>query len=171
MSGSWVVLFVHNNFPAQFRNLAEALKEMGGFELAAIGAESAQSIEGVALHRYAVSPVDVSGTHPFARRFDAECWRAEQVLMAASALGASGFTPDLVLAHCGWGETLPLRAAFPKAKLVVYAEFFYRGEGQDVHIDPEAPRLGVDGLAALECKNASTLLALTAADIAISPTR
>jgi glycosyltransferase involved in cell wall biosynthesis len=165
------VLFVHNNFPAQFRNVAEALKEMGGFELAAIGAESAQSVEGVALHRYSISPVDVSGTHPFARRFDAECWRAEQVLMAASALAASGFAPDVILAHCGWGETLPLRAAFPKAKLVVYAEFFYRGEGQDVHFDPEAPRLGVDGLAALLCKNASTLLALTAADAAISPTR
>lgn len=165
------VLFVHNNFPAQFRNLAEALRAIGGVELAAIGAESARGIEGVALHRYAVPPVDVSGTHPFARRFDAECWRAEQVLMAASALAASDFAPDIILAHCGWGETLPLRATFPKAKLVVYAEFFYRGEGQDVHFDPEAPRLGVDGLAALECKNASTLLALAAADTAISPTQ
>jgi glycosyltransferase involved in cell wall biosynthesis len=164
------VLFVHNNFPAQFRNVAEALTDIGGFELAAIGAESAHAVEGVALHRYASPPVDVSGTHPFARRFDAESWRAEQVLMAASALAASDFTPDVILGHCGWGETLPLRAAFPKAKLVVYAEFFYRGEGQDVHFDPEAPRLGVDGLAALECKNASTLLALAAANAAISPT-
>ena len=165
------VLFVHNNFPAQFRNVAETLQQIGGFELAAIGAESAQAVEGVALHRYAISPVDFSGTHPFARRFDAECWRAEQVLMAASALAALNFAPDIILAHCGWGETLPLRAVFPKAKLVVYAEFFYRAEGQDVHFDPEAPRLGVDGLAALQCKNASTLLALTAADAAISPTR
>ena len=165
------VLFVHNNFPAQFRNVAEALRQSGGFELCAIGAESAQMVEGVALHRYAVPPVDVSGTHSFARRFDAECWRAEQVLMAASTLAASGFAPQVILAHCGWGETLPMRAIYPKAKLVVYAEFFYRGEGQDVHFDPEAPRLGVDGLTALQCKNASTLLALTAADAAISPTR
>src|SRR5271166_2579297 len=165
------VLFVHNNFPAQFGNLAEALHQMGGFELAAIGAENAQAVEGVAIHRYAVQPVDVSATHPFARRFDAECRRAEHVLMAASALASSGFTPDFILAHCGWGETLPLRAVFPKAKFVVYAEFFYRGEGQDVHFDPEGPRLGMDGLAALQCKNASTLLALTAADAAISPTR
>ena len=165
------VLFVHNNFPAQFRNVAEALKEMGSFELAAIGAESAQPVDGVALHRYSISPIDPSDTHPFARRFDAECCRAEQVLMVASALTASGFIPDIILAHCGWGETLPLRAAFPKAKLIVYAEFFYRGEGQDVHFDPEAPRLGVDGLTALQCKNASTLLALAAADLAISPTQ
>ena len=135
--------------------LSKRCNKWARFELAAIGADGAQTVEGVTLHRYTLPRVDVSGTHPFARRFDAECWRAEQVLMAASALAASGFTPDIILAHCGWGETLPLRAAFPKAKLVLYAEFFYRGEGQDVHFDPEAPRLGVDGLAALQCKNAS----------------
>jgi glycosyltransferase involved in cell wall biosynthesis len=91
--------------------------------------------------------------------------------MAASALASSGFVPDVILAHCGWGETLPLRAAFPKARLVVYCEFFYRGEGQDVHFDPEGPKLGVDGLAALQCKNASSLLALIDSDAGISPTR
>ena len=168
---SMKVLFVHNNFPAQFRNVVEALKEISGFELAAIGAEGAQVVQGVAVHRYTVPSIDVSATHPFARRFDAECRRAEHVLMAASALASSGFVPDVILAHCGWGEALPLRAAFTKARLVVYCEFFYRGEGQDVHFDPEGPRLGVDGLAALRCKNASSLLALTDADAGISPTR
>jgi glycosyltransferase involved in cell wall biosynthesis len=164
------VLFVHNNFPAQFQNVVEALKEMSGFELAAIGAEGAQVVQGVTVHRYAVPSSDVSATHPFARRFDAECWRAEHVLMAAIALASSGFVPDVILAHCGWGETLPLRAAFPKARFIVYCEFFYRSEGQDVHFDPEGPRLGVDGLAALQCKNASSLLALIDADAGISPT-
>jgi len=165
------VLFVHNNFPAQFRNVVDALRETSGFELAAIGAESAQAATGVAIHRYPVQPVDVSATHPFARRFDAECRRAEHVLLAASALAASGFSPNFILAHCGWGETLPLRAVFPKARLIVYAEFFYRGEGQDVHFDPEAPKFGLDGLAALQCKNASSLLALSEADAGVSPTR
>src|SRR6476646_10329430 len=80
---SMKVLFVHNNFPAQFQNVVEALKEMSGFELAAIGAEGAQVVQGVTVHRYAVPSIDVSPTHSFARRFDAECRRAEHVLMAA----------------------------------------------------------------------------------------
>jgi glycosyltransferase involved in cell wall biosynthesis len=168
---SMKVLFVHNNFPAQFGNVVDALRGNRGVELAAIGAESAQAVEGVAIHRYTLQPVDVSFTHPFARRFDAECRRAEHVLLAASALASSGFVPDLILAHCGWGETLPLRSIFPKAKLIVYAEFYYRGEGQDVHFDSEAPKFGVDGIAALQCKNASSLLALSEADIGVSPTR
>jgi len=164
-------LFVHNNFPAQFRNVAEELRQAGSFELAAIGAQGAQAVEGVALHRYQVTKVDLSTTHPFARRFDAECRRAEQVLMAASVLAASGFIPDVILAHSGWGETLPLRAIFPKARIIVYCEFYYRAEGQDVHFDPEGPRLGVDGIAALQCKNANSLIALAEADAGISPTR
>jgi len=164
-------LFVHNNFPAQFRNVVKELRKAGSFELAAIGAQGAQAAEGVAVHRYQVPTIDLSATHPFARRFDAECWRAEQVLMAESALAASGFIPDFILAHCGWGETLPLRAMFPKARIIIYCEFFYRAEGQDVHFDPEGPRLGVDGVVALQCKNASSLIALAEADTGISPTR
>ncbi|MBV8574074.1 MAG: glycosyltransferase, partial [Acetobacteraceae bacterium] len=147
------------------------LRRIGSFELAAIGAEGAQSLEGVALHRYQVPSIAVSATHAFARRFDAECWRAEQVLMAAAALASAGFIPDFILAHSGWGETLPLRAMFPKARMIVYCEFFYRAEGQDVHFDPSAPRFGADGIAALQCKNASSLIALAEADAGVSPTR
>ena len=55
-------LFVHNNFPAQFRNVAEELRKAGSFELAAIGAQSAQAVEGVAVHRYQVPTIDVSAT-------------------------------------------------------------------------------------------------------------
>jgi len=164
-------LFVHNNFPAQFRNVVEELRMVGSFELAAIGARGAQSMEGVMVHRYQAPTIDVSATHPFARRFNAECWRAEQVLMAASALAVSGFVPDFILAHSGWGETLPLRAIFPKARIIVYCEFFYRAEGQDIHFDPESPKFGLDGIAALQCKNASSLIALAEADAGISPTR
>jgi glycosyltransferase involved in cell wall biosynthesis len=163
-------LFVHNNFPAQFRNLAEELAKDPSKQLAAIGAAGAQPLKNVGLHRYEMPRFDVSTTHPFARRFDLECRRAEQVLFAASELAASGFKPDFVIAHCGWGEALPLRAFFPKARIVVYCEFYYRAEGQDVHFDPESPKLGVDGIASLQCKNASTLVALAESDAGLSPT-
>src|SRR5260370_26734484 len=90
---SMKVLFVHNNFPAQFRNVVEALKEIGGFEIPAIGAEGAQVVQGVAVHPYPVPSIDVSTTHPFARRFYSEFWRAEHVLLAARALFSPGFLP------------------------------------------------------------------------------
>ncbi|WP_298353025.1 glycosyltransferase [Rhodoblastus sp.] len=164
------VLFVHNNFPAQFRNLAEELSQRPDCQVAAVGTEASQNLTNVKLLRYQMPTYDVSTTHPFARRFDMECHRATAVLYALSELRASGFEPDLILGHCGWGETLPLRAVFPKARIGIYCEYFYRPEGQDVHFDPESPRLGVDGLVGLHCKNASTLLSLADADFGLSPT-
>jgi glycosyltransferase involved in cell wall biosynthesis len=165
------ILFVHNNFPAQFRNLSTALARDPAHRVAAVGSATARDIPGVELHRYQMPAFDVSTTHPFARRFDIECRRATQVLFVLTELRHRGFEPDLVIGHCGWGETLPLRSVFPRAKIVTYCEFYYRPTGQDVHFDPEGPQLGVDGLVALHCKNASTLLSLVDADLGLSPTQ
>jgi glycosyltransferase involved in cell wall biosynthesis len=165
------VLFIHNNFPAQFRNLAAALAKEGGHELVAVGASAARGMPVVKLVKYALASADVSNTHPFARRFDLECRRAEQVLYSLTTLAASGFTPDVILAHPGWGETLPLRTMFPKARLIVYCEFFYGSQGRDLGFDAEFPEPGLDGHIGLQLKNATTLLALADADLGISPTK
>jgi glycosyltransferase involved in cell wall biosynthesis len=163
------VLFVHNNFPAQYRYLARALSRDPTVKMVAIGTSSSQAMAGVTLKRYSLGTPDLAGSHPFARRFDLECQRAEQVLYALSSLVASGFTPDVILAHPGWGETLPLRIMFPNARLLVYCEFFYGETGRDVDFDPEFPGAGLDGHIGLKLKNATTLLALNDADFGVSP--
>lgn len=165
------VLFVHNNFPAQFRHLAAALAKDPAMSVAAIGSHTATSMPGVRLTKYALPKADVADTHPFARRFDLECRRAEQVLYGLSTLTLSGFKPDLIFAHPGWGETLPLRTMFPNAKLLIYCEYYYSAQGGDLGFDPEFPTTGLDGHIALQLKNATTLLALQDCDIGISPTR
>jgi glycosyltransferase involved in cell wall biosynthesis len=164
------ILFVHNNFPAQFRNLAEALAGRLDCRVAAVGSQTAQSMPNVELRRYRMPAFNVGQTHPFARRFDVECRRATEVLYVLTQLRESGFVADLIVGHCGWGETLPLRSVFPDAKIVIYCEYYYRPDGQDVHFEAESPQFGVDGLLALHCKNASTLLSLAQADMGLSPT-
>jgi glycosyltransferase involved in cell wall biosynthesis len=163
------VLFVHNNFPAQFKHVAAKLNREGVGRLAAIGCETSADVEGVDLRRYP-TPGGLADAHNFARRFESECRRAEQVMFAAIRLKDDGFQPDLIVAHCGWGETLPLRSVFPAARLAVYCEFYYRPVGQDVGFDVETGQFGLDGLVSLNAKNASTLIALAECDLGISPT-
>ena len=126
------ILFVHNNFPGQYRHLVQALARDPKVRMMAIGTTSAREMEGVKLLRYRLNGVDVSASHPFSRRFDLECHRAEQVLYALSSLASSDFVPDVILAHPGWGETLPLRTIFPDARILLYCEFFYGMNGRDV---------------------------------------
>ena len=165
------ILFVHNNFPGQFRHVAAALARDPKVTVVGVGAPGSRPLPGVRLLRYSMNRVDVAATHPFARRFDLECHRAEQVLYVLTSLVSSGFTPDVIVAHPGWGETLPLRTIFPRARIVLYCEFFYGTEGRDVGFDPEFPQIGTDGDVALHLKNATTLLALAECDVGLSPTQ
>ena len=77
------ILFVHNNFPGQFRHLAQALARDPKMTIVGVGSASSRPVPGVRLVKYSLNSVDVSATHPFARRFDVECYRAEQVLYVA----------------------------------------------------------------------------------------
>jgi glycosyltransferase involved in cell wall biosynthesis len=163
-------LFVHNNFPAQYQHIVRALAGNPKVRIAAIGSSTSREMDGVRHLKYSLNNVDVSASHPFARRFDMECHRGEQVLYALSSLASSGFVPDIIMAHPGWGETLPLRIIFPNARILLYCEFFYGMQGRDVGFDPEFPQTGADGNVALHLKNASSLLALTDCDFGISPT-
>jgi len=164
------VLFIHNNFPAQFRHVARALSLDPQVQVAAIGSPTAQAMPNVKLMKYPPLRADVTPTHPFARRFDLECRRADQVFAVARSLVSSGFMPDVIVAHPGWGEALPLRAAFPEARILVYCEFFYGAQGRDVGFDPEFPAMSPHEQVGLNAKNAATLLALIDADGGISPT-
>src|ERR1043166_4217599 len=164
------ILFIHNNFPGQFTHMAKSLAKRPDIELAAIGAPSSQNLPGVKLIKYSFANQDVSSSHPFARRFDLECRRAEEVVYAATKLVSAGFSPDLILGHPGWGETLPLRSVFPAARIIPYCELFYRAKNQDVGFDREFPEMGLDGDINVNLKNAATLLALSDCDQGLSPT-
>ena len=161
-------LFVHQNFPAQYRQLALHLAALG-HEVAAIG-EKANALRqrtrvpGIRLLGYelpAPVPADPLG---------AAIARGRAAADAAAVLRRDGFRPDLVLAHPGWGEATFLKDVFPAAKLVLYCEFFYRASGADVGFDPEFP-VRAESLLQLRLRNAPFLMALDAADGGIAPTQ
>jgi glycosyltransferase involved in cell wall biosynthesis len=163
------VLFVHNAYPSQFIHLANALARE--VEVAAIGSSTgAFQSESIQFLRYNVPDKNLSAAHPFARRFEAECRRAEQVIYAASALKASGFNPDITVVHPGWGESLPVRDLFPYTKLVVYCEYFYKANGADFGFDLEFSPTSVDSHVRVHLYNAASLLAMVQADKLFSPT-
>ena len=100
------VLFVHNNFPAQFLHAARAGARSECYRRSDRFAHGSP-LSGVKLTKYALPDADVGATHPFARRFDLECRRGEQVMYALTSLQAQRFRPDVVAVHPGWGESLP----------------------------------------------------------------
>lgn len=108
--------------------------------------------------------------HHYLRRMEDAVLHGQAVARVLLKLKASGFKPDAILAHPGWGETLYAKDVFPDARLVHYAEWFYNAQGADIGFDPEFP-VSFDDLARIRSWNALHLLNLENCDAAISPTK
>ncbi len=168
-------LFVHQNFPGQFRHVSAALA-VRGHEVVALGVNKPDApVRGVRHVLY--EPREFPGAksaHPLAGalgELQGKVARGEAAAQAMQALRKDGFAPDIVVAHPGWGEALFAKDVFPQARLVVYAEYFYGGEGGDAAFDPEFSTASLLGDQRVRIKNTHLLHALSACDAAISPTR
>lgn len=164
------VLFVHNNFPGQFRDLAQTLLARG-VPCWAIAQSHAPGLEGVRLARYALSRGTTQGVLPAAIRPEADLIRAADAHRAARALKEAGCDPAVIVAHPGWGETLHLAEVFPDARQVLFAEFFYHGRGFDVGFDPEFGEPADDQVQVVNAKGLAMAYAYAHADAIVTPTR
>jgi glycosyltransferase involved in cell wall biosynthesis len=165
------ILFIHQNFPGQFKFLAPALAARGH----RVVAMTMQKIEqqnwhGVTLVPYTASRGSTPNIHPWVGDFETKTIRGEACFRAALKLKQQGFNPDVIVAHHGWGESLFLKEIWPTAKLGVYCEFFYHANGSDVGFDPEFPVTDVAEPCRMRLKNLNNLLHFDIADAGLSPT-
>ena len=162
------ILFVHQNFPGQFKHLAPYLKR-AGHEVKALGLGGAGLPE-VPLLRYALRRGPGTDTHPLASDFEAKVIRGEACALAAAQLRSQGLHPDLIISNPGWGESLFLRDIWPAARQLALLEFHYSATGLDVGFDPEFGGNTLASDARVRCKNASRLLVLDDMDWGLCPT-
>ena len=165
------ILFIHQNFPGQFKFLAPALVKSGHKVTAMTMQKNDQSTwQGVQLVNYTAKRGTTPNVHPWVSDFETKTIRAEACFKAALQMKQQGFMPDVIVAHHGWGESLFLKEVWPKAKLGIYCEFFYHPHGADVGFDPEFPATDEGEVCRLRLKNLNNLLHFEVADAGISPT-
>ena len=108
------ILFIHQNFPGQFKFLAPALVQQG-HEVVAMTMQKtdAKSWQGVSLVHYIAQRGSTPKVHPWVSDFETKTIRAEACFRAALDMKVKGFTPDVIVAHHGWGESLFLKEVWP----------------------------------------------------------
>ena len=110
------ILFAHKNFPAQFGALGEWLAGQGwevAFVTQRAEARHADASGSIACadHR---APAE--GTHRYLPPVrGAAVITGQAFARAAVALADSGFVPDIVMAHAGWGAGTFLKDVWPQA--------------------------------------------------------
>lgn len=165
------ILFIHQNFPGQFKFLAPALAARGH----KVVAMTMQTIpapvwQGVELISYSAIKGTTPNVHPWVADFETKIIRSEACFRRALKMKVDGFYPDVIIAHHGWGESLFLKEVWPKAKLGIYCEFHYHKEGADTGFDAEFPAKDVGDACRLQLKNLNNFLHYALADAGISPT-
>ncbi|KRW93297.1 glycosyltransferase [Paracoccus sp. MKU1] len=163
------ILFVHQNFPAQFLHLAPALAARGHDVLALTDEKNARPSP-VRVVRYK-APGELNLPPMLGRTFSEMAERGWLAARGCRALrDRHGYTPDVIFGHSGWGETLFLREIWPDAKLLVYAELMYRTRGHDVGFDPEISPDSDEGRVGTVARSAHLIQGLVQADAGLAPT-
>lgn len=168
------ILFIHQNFPGQFKLLAAHLAQQPGNQVVGLGESVNVSRQAGAFAfpvlGYQARPPKKTTSHHYLASFETAIRRGQDVVRACQQLQAKGFVPDLIIGHPAWGELLFIRDVFPAARLIAYFEFFYRPVGADVGFDPEYPATADDRFR-LRIRNSTQLHALSECDAGISPTQ
>lgn len=162
------ILLIHQNFPGQFRSLVPELIATG-HDVRAISMRSGAVLAGVPNTPYKPLRRNGQDTHPWLVNTETAVLRGEAVANVVRSIQATGWVPDVVLGHTGWGEMLYLRQAAPRARLLGFCELYYQSEGGDVGFDPEFPT-SPEVAEKLQTRNMHLASSLLSCDVGITPT-
>ena len=162
------VLFLHNNFPAQFGAIGQFMAQAGAEVVFGTQREEA-ALPGLKTAQYKPHREVREGVHPYTASFEKAVLNGQAVARMGLGLKKKGFTPDVVVAHSGWGPGLYVKDVWPDTKLLGYFEWYYRPNGPDVAFLSEAEPTE-DELLRARSRNAAILMDLAHGDWALCPT-
>lgn len=162
------ILFVHNNFPAQFGAFGQWLADRGhGVRYATSWAGG--SPDDRKFIRYKAHRELTEGVHPYAANFEKAVIMGQSAARSFIAARDGGYAPDIVMAHSGWGPGLFAKDIWPKAHFIPYFEWWYEYPAPD-DLSLGTHKFDLHAQLMQRVRNAPFLLDLEAASMAICPT-
>ncbi len=167
------ILFIHQNFPGQYKHLAPLLASKGHQCIAlTLRVKKAINWSGIRVLPYSLPDRSGQNTHPWLLDLDTKVTRGEACYREALKVREAGFNPDLILAHPGWGEAMFLRDVWPDTRIGLYCELYHQAKFPHLNFDPEFDRSDMETeKLRIRMKNLNNHLHFLRADAGISPTR
>ena len=153
------ILFLHPNFPAQFRHLVQALAQDPTNQVVFGTNQERGTLPGVKKLIYRPTRAGSPEIHHYVKPLEDAVLMGQAVCRMAIQLKDEGWVPDVIYSHVGWGTALFIKDIFPETKLLGYFEWFYHAYGADSDFDPTDP-LTPDDVLRIRIKNAPLLLTL-----------
>jgi len=149
-----IVIFIHQNFPAQYVHVARHLAQSAGNTVYFITQAQHNELPGVTKLVYELNGATRSNCHPYSADLDCAIRTGVEVAEVCRRLRKQGVMPDIIVGHCGWGETLFVKNVYPTVPVLMNFEYFYHATGADVGFDPEFAPASPDDHSRLQVRNA-----------------
>ncbi len=173
---SKTIVFVHQNYPAQFGRIASYLVEQAGwnvfFATAREGIERGivREIDGVKVIGFEAHREPTEGVHTYVKPTEKAMLNAQGMANLARKMSNSGVQPDLVVAHSGWGSGALVKTIWPEVKFIQYLEWWYHYPPRDGLAPERDPALVPHRRAETMSKNLPFMLDLLTSDAIWMPT-
>ena len=164
------ILFIHQNFPGQFKHLAAHYGARPEHEVWFITKRKTATIKGVRKIIYETKRKSGRMTHRYVKDLENGVIHGEAVAEKCVRMQKKGMVPDIVVAHPAWGESLFIKDVFPEAPLLNYFEFYFHGNSGDIGFDPAYPPT-LEDFKRIRIRNSLLQLSLEGCDWGITPTR
>lgn len=162
------ILFVHQNFPAQFGHLAQHLVQNHGFRCTFACDKPAGHSGGIERIQYVPTGGATAQTHYCTRTMENQIWHSQALYETLRK--RPDIQPDLVVGHTGFVSTLFLRELY-SCPTINYFEYYYHATNSDMDFRRDLPACPpLDRLRA-RARNAMLLLDLDNCDAGYSPTQ
>ncbi len=134
------ILFVHQNYPGQFRESLPRLSAGGTHQIVFLTKRRVDAPQqGHTIAVYRDEHRTDAKVHRMARLFDTQVATGAAVRDACADLKKRGFVPDVIVGHAGWGELMFIKDVYPDAPMASYFEYYFIPKGGCVAYDPEFP--------------------------------
>ena len=166
------VLYVHQNFPAQFGHIAQHLVKKLGWECSFVSLTPGGKDAGINKIQYQTRGGATVKNHYCTRTFENCVWHCDGVYRAMAE--HPEIKPDLIVGHSGFGSTLFLRELYSTVPIVNFFEYYYKAHDADSDMDFRKDlSWPVSELKYLRsrCRNAMILLDLQTCQAAYTPTQ
>ncbi len=166
------ILYVHQNFPAQFGHIAKHLTQNRGWKCTFISETPGGVVDGIEKVQYKLAGGATKQNHFCSRTFENCVWHCDAIYKALKL--RRDFKPDLIVGHSGFGSTLFLRELYPDVPVINLFEFYYSAHDPDSDMDFRHDlgwKIPEEKYLRSRCRNAMILLDLQNCNRGYTPTQ
>jgi len=164
------ILFMHNNFPGQYRRITKFLERKKKVKMFAATLETNKQQFPQKRVNYKPHREPHETTHPALIASERATILGQAAYSALLPSQKKGFRPDIIMSHSGWGANMFLKDLFPDSKLLTYFEWYYYSKNSDGDFLAENAH-DANGQIRIRMKNTPILQDLAAMDWGQSPTK